>query len=373
MKIGILTLPLHTNYGGLLQAYALMSVLRKNGHEVVLINRHYNYSKFGFVLSILKRSFIKIYKPDTMINYRKEFYEVISKKIRPFIDNIIVPKTKTYYTTKAMQKDLKNYQFDAIIVGSDQVWRPQCAGTLLTDYFLSFANDDIVKLSYAASFGTDAFEFSKKEQELAKRQLKYFKGISVRERSGIELCKKYLDVEAVQHLDPTMLLSRGDYIELIQKVETEKIEGSLFSYVLDKSEEKNNMIELIAKKNGYIPFKYNLNTHAENALVKEKIATLSVESWIRCFYDKDYIVTDSFHGCVFSILFNKPFIAIGNRNRGLSRFNSLLEMFELEDRMIFSIEELTDEKISSKIDWKKVNKTLEEQRKIVHLYFKNLN
>lgn len=114
---------------------------------------------------------------------------------------------------------------------------------------------------------------------------------------------------------------------------TSNSKGNLLVYILDESEEKEKLVRLVANKK-LIPF--NVNSRVEDilALLSERIQ-LPVETWLRGFYDAEFIITDSFHACVFSIIFNKPFLVIGNRDRGLTRIESLLEDFDMLDRLCF--------------------------------------
>ena len=127
---------------------------------------------------------------------------------------------------------------------------------------------------------------------------------------------------------------------------------------------KKRILNIVATHgNGYVPFYYNTFAYDVNAP--------SVHQWLRGFYDADFILTDSFHGCVFSIIFNKPFVVIGNENRGLSRFISLLSLFGLEDRMIKHSNCMDVNKVlMNKIDWEDVNGRLESLKMTSFLFLK---
>lgn len=143
------------------------------------------------------------------------------------------------------------------------------------------------------------------------------------------MCNKYLGYsKAIQVLDPTMLLKKEDYTNLF--IENTSISpGNLLCYLLDSNLKKEKFVEQVASQ-------LNLKPFSVNELVKttDGLAKVSVETWLRGFYDAKYVIADSFHACVFAILFNKPFAVILNEDRGLSRFYSLLSMFGLEDRII---------------------------------------
>ena len=334
MRIGILTLPLHTNYGGILQAYALQTVLERMGHEVVVFDtprKRWNIPLWKKPLVYGKR-FIKRYllgdKSCVIFKEKKieREYPIICQNTQTFIDKYIhLKKVNSLY-------DLNPKDFDCIVVGSDQIWRPLYYSGI-ENAFLKFAEGwNIRRIAYAASFGTDKWEYTPKKTEECRRLMKLFNGVSVREESGVELCKQHFNVTAQHVLDPTMLLDAEDYISLFKKSNTPKSKGSLLCYILDETEEKQQIINHIAKEKGLIPFKIN-NGKNNQASIKERIKP-SVEQWLRGFYDAEFIVTDSFHACVFSILFKKQFIVIGNKERGMARFISLLGMLGLESRLV---------------------------------------
>ena len=184
-----------------------------------------------------------------------------------------------------------------------------------------------------------------------KNLVKKFDAVSVREDSGVDLCKRYLDIDSEHLLDPTMLLKKEDYIRLFENSNTPASPGTLMCYILDETPEIELLINKIARERGLIPFRASSKVENNRAPLVERIQP-SVEQWLRGFYDAKFIVTDSFHACVFSILFNKPFIAIGNKGRGLSRFISLLSRFSLEDRLLLN---LSNEYHLNEIDWYQIN------------------
>ena len=237
---------------------------------------------------------------------------------------------------------MQHNKFDCFIVGSDQVWRP-CYSPCITDFFLKevSAEANAVKIAYAASFGTNQWEFTADQTKECAELAKKFDAISVREDSGVILCEEYLGIDAEHLLDPTMLLKQEDYIRLFTHAGVSESKGNLFCYVLDDNLEADCIIESL-KKDGYIPNSAAISVTPSEELVRPY--QISVEEWLRGIYDADLVVTDSFHACVFSILFNKPFVALGNRNRGNARFHSLLRMFGLLGRLVITHKEFSKKK-----------------------------
>lgn len=236
------------------------------------------------------------------------------------------------------------------------MWRPLYYQPI-EEAFLSFLGDAKIKrVAYAASFGVDHCEYTEEQRKICSSLLKKFKAVSVRESSGVQLCQKYFDTKAVQVLDPTLLLSADDYRALIKQGKTHPSKGNLLVYMLDRTKEKENFVERIAQAKGLTPFWMNSDIDDETLPLEQRIK-MPVEQWLRSFDDAEFVLTDSFHGCVFSIIFRKQFLAIGNKERGLSRFQSLLTLFSLQDRLILSPDEYKSN--LSSIDYDQVQARLQ--------------
>lgn len=340
MRIGILTLPLHTNYGGILQAYALQTVLERMGHEVVVFdtpNKAFLPPLWKLPLSFSKRIVLKFLGKTNRVfveRYNNKVRSVITQHIQPFVDTYIHRKVIRSF------KDLKQEDYDAIIVGSDQVWRiiyfPRLwLGQQIENAYLDFAkNWNVKRIAYAASFGTENWEYDEEQTKECKNLLHKFDAVSTREVDGVKLCKAKFEVDAHHVLDPTMLLSMDDYMALFQKANTPKSEGTLLNYVLDETEEIDCLINKVAADKHLVPFAVNNPFEYDDSKPLQQRIKPSVETWLRGFYDADFVITDSFHACVFSIIFKKQFVVVGNKERGMSRFESLLKSFGLEDRLV---------------------------------------
>lgn len=355
MKIGIIALELRYNFGGILQAYALQKVLRNLGHDVIHVDKIMEvslgpwYKKYPIYI---KRSICKYILGKNIIIKADIEQNRISNAIAKNTD-IFIEK----YIRKIRIKDFSNFKeedFDAIIVGSDQVWRPKYFFSKIENAYLDFAKEwKIKRIAYAASFGTEEWEYTEEQTNNCAALLNKFNAVSVRESSAVKLCNDYFGVKAEHVLDPTMLLCKEDYIKLFKDYNAAQSDGNLFCYILDDGEEKRSIIDCVAKEKGLNPFYVNSRYDDHNAPLKERIQQ-PVEKWLRAFYDAEFVITDSFHACVFSIIFNKPFIVYGNKERGLARFNSLLSIFGLEERIVSTKEEAT-KATSEPIDWEKVN------------------
>lgn len=366
MRICILTLPLSTNYGGLLQAYALQTVLKRMGHEVWTEVREGNSSLPAKVKLVIKQ----------VIKYRGYYYPTEEQE-RFITQNMIYFIRKYINTTEPVtstsKKEFSKYHFEAYVVGSDQVWRPAYSPHL-PNYFLDFTiNQPVKRVAYAASFGTPDWEFTPKQTLQCAFWAKEFDAISVREDSGVELCEKHLGVHAVHLLDPTMLLAKEDYIRLVEQEHALTKGKNLMIYVLDRSVEKQAIVEKVSQTLDLSPNVVMPENEFAKVGVKgiKRCVFLPVTDWLRGFMDAEYVVTDSFHGMVFSILFNKPFIVIANQERGMARFTSLLKTFGLEGRLVHSFKDVTDKMLHTDVDFEKVNQILGVERRRANDFLQN--
>lgn len=314
MKTGILTLPLHINYGGILQAYALQTVLENLGHEAELILRDLPPGAMPW------QKGLSLDEQRTILQHTHRF-------IHQYIKG-----------EKNSLSKLTPADYEAIVVGSDQIWRyyytrhmPGGYGTV----FLGFTEGwPLRRISYAASFGVDEWEAPADVTPDISRLLHNFNAVSVRESSGVTLCHDVLGVEAQHVVDPTMLLTSADYKQLIDSCnDTRAAEGELMCYILDETPDKTALIDTVAKRFGLRPFRANAKAEQPGAPLSERVQA-PVEQWLRSFRDARMVITDSFHATVFSILFGKPFIVTGNPGRGLARLESLLDQFGMADHLV---------------------------------------
>lgn len=366
MRVGLLTLPLKGNYGGILQCYALRTVLQRLGHEVIVLRRENPLKSRGikdYAMAVAKcLTHVFLGRQHTYFPTREESAYLYQHLTR-FVDEYIQPRTQPLYSTRELRQQCLSDNYEAYVVGSDQVWRP-CYTPYIGNYYLDFVEDqsNAGKIVYAASFGTDDWEYTPEETEVCAMLARKFQAISVREQSAVAICETRLGVKAEWVLDPTMLLECSDYEELVSCAGEKKQDGNLFCYFLDDSQDKKTMVYQLAAELSMTPFstkprtchiKENVRGHIEECVFRP------VTQWIRAFMDAEMVVTDSFHGCVFSILFNKPFWVIGNESRGMARFSSLLAIFGLQDRMILPG---MSPDWNKSIDWGTVNEIRQREK-----------
>lgn len=364
MKLALLSLPFDNNFGQFVQYLALKSKLEELGHDVTVVDHktyyHINWKRYP--LALLKRAFKRMRDGQTEV-----FFE---QKANARLRILNAKKLEAYHkffdkikTIDSFEKDFKQDEFDGYVVGSDQVWRPGYFEwdyeTVMSNAFLAFTKGwNVKRVAYAPSFGTDEWLYTRKQTDDCKLCVREFDGVSVREQSAVRVVKEHLDAEAIWVLDPTMLHDKSFYQSLIGGAEV-KQPHSLMSYILDKEESKMKVVKNVChtlrlKENDVLAAYENPDLSEDERLMPP------ILEWLQGFNDAEFVVTDSFHGTVFAIIFNKPFITIANQERGLARFESLLGLFGLQDRLYTGDGNLN----TAQIDWTPVNEKVKEMQEL---------
>lgn len=326
MKIGIVTQPLSRNYGGILQNYALQQRLIALGHTPYTFDLG-AFTWWEWVVGNVKWIVKRLIGREGHYLSTPKARLIAERPLRRFVEEkiaLIAPRAKHPSLAK-----VEEYDLEALIVGSDQVWRPRY-NYAIEDMYLGFARTlNIRRIAYAASFGTEEWEYSEKQTAKCRELITMFDALSLREDSGVELCRKHFGVEAQQVLDPTLLLTAEEYNTLTSSIPQRK-EPILFAYLLDRSAEKLAFVEQMAKHRSLSV----VVVGADGELQEGD----SIEQWLSYFRDARYVVTDSFHGSAFSVIYNREFTVMGNPKRGNSRMMSLLRQLGIEERYCEKLE-----------------------------------
>ena len=357
-RVLVMTQPLGSNYGGILQAFALQRVIREMGFDAVTNNGSGRRHPARVLLSLLRSSLRS--SRNSLLGRPNGYRDPdAALALRRFVHANI--QTIDLFGRKGVPDPVAMRTFSAVVTGSDQVWR--VAYSDVPRHLLNFVDERTPKFSYAASFGTDSLddytpELVAETARLAKR----LNAISVREDSGVDICRRSWNVAAERHVDPTLLLTRLEWADVarLDDADLSHVLGGVLVYVLDESETASQIATAATKM-------LNHDAHflitrpvssREHKRYPERYRLRSVAQWLQGFMGADFVVTDSFHGCVFAILFNKPFVAIGNERRGLTRFTSLLQLVGLEDRLVSKPDDVSATLITRFIDWQDVNDRL---------------
>ena len=344
-KIALLNFPVDGNFGGHLQRYALMEVLRAEGADVTHLNCRY---------LIAKRSVYKQVKRAVKEALRFAKGLLTGKRNRhdlPYLRYLLRrdPKTERFYEryvphTKRIysNQELAKYSdYDAYVVGSDQVWRaPMAAYNYgIEAYFFDYLPAGKKRYAYGVSLGTKEKEYTDEQIARLTPLYKTFEMVSARENSAMAMFDEYgwTEPKAECVLDPTFLLDKTHYERLVKGAYTKKSNGNMFCYVLDEDEEKKAKIEQIAKE-------WNLRSYS--ITLKDDSP---VEQWLRSFMEAEFVVTDSYHGFVFALIFNKPFRLLYNETRGNARFEHLLQLLNIKGD-------------DTEFDWKAINAVLKKEK-----------
>ncbi len=320
LKIGVISVRHEINVGNNLLKYAISSILSELGFEPYIIGTHYKNKNI---------SFIKKYT--NLIIIKKNFSEI------------------------------KKNDYDILMVNSDQTWNR--FDNHFFDYgFLKFAEHwNIKKFVYGASLGYDYWKYNSKEDNIMKRLLKKFSGISIREKDSVDLIKQHLEITPEVVLDPTLLLDKKYYLKLIKKCRNHKVKKNdnyIFVYTLYNMKNISRFIKKASNELNYKIINYKLNNN------------LFIEDFIYYISHSKAVITNSFHGTVFSIIFNKPFVSFNYKAKG--RLKSLGNLLGVKNRIISNYE---NPEISLLVKPLYINYTLLESLKIHSINFikKNLD
>ena len=350
MKIGILTFHWAQNYGAVLQCYALKSKLQEMGHDVCIIDRVPQYR--GFLRNLYHR-----------ISY-KYFWSWL--KFSDFNRKYLVPKTRQYNSMDALMKQFTQEKLDAVVVGSDQVWR---WGMMGYNYFLDFVDKYYTrKYAYAASFGLSYWTDNGLSTAHVTRLMKEFKAITVREHTGITLCERIFGVQARLAVDPTLLYDASFYertlLEGMPKVSQHKVVSCILG---DENLDQCKHISNWAEKEGMAYEELFWTDWGFPALRKGKARWLhlSVQEWLNAIRGAEYVITNSFHCTVFAILFRKRFLVLDNHSGGIDRIRTLLSTLGLKHHSLATLgdEEELHRRLDTPISYDDVDARLNALRK----------
>ncbi len=359
-KIGIITYHKFYNYGSMLQAFALQRYLEDNGSDAEIINytiKDNKEKKSDILLSRLKRIFNPI-KRKTMIFKLKNPTIIQSHKERfdDFYSKYIKLGNKEYSTEKELKENLPNY--DIYMVGSDQMWNPYIK-IRSSAFYLSFVPNDKMKVSYAPSIGGKII--SDTYQKEMKQYLEKFKYLSCRDKIGSEILSKLLNRQVETVVDPTLLLSKNEWSKIAKPKENIE-EKYIVCYFLGNKKENIKWAIDFGKKLGVkVYFIYSLANDILEGL--DYLFDVGPQEFLWLIKNAQYVCTDSFHGTIFSINFNKQFFSFTKRKDGEgsdnNRIYQVLEEFNIKDRLI---KNTYDSNITENdIDYDKVDKILEEK------------
>lgn len=351
----LLTIHYINNYGSVLQTFASQQYLASFGYDCSVIN----YTRENATKEGVYREFYKIYRNCNDLRALPIFSYLLAKRaeIRFIKKSILFDsfRKKFLKLTKTVNKD-ELYTFFCnpalYIVGSDQTWNYDYNGGFLPEYYLSFVKDG-VKISLSSSIGNE--HFNKLEQNEVKKYLKDFQFITVREKSAVNALNEIGIMNAQQVLDPTLLLSRNNWIKAMNLVD--ETEDYILVYQLNHNMMLSDFASNLSKKTDLKIVRIHTFDFKDNIKSKKNITP---EKFCQLFLSAKYIVTDSFHGTAFSINFNRKFFVF-QPPKYSTRIKSILELCNMKDRLL-NTTNVDDNIINNEIDYTRINKILEKER-----------
>ena len=348
MKIGIATFHRANNYGAVLQAFALQEYLRNLGHFVFFIEHSLENPRSG----------LKKYLARTLgESFRRLAHQKRSIVFNKYQSSYLGTNKRRY---RMSCSDLEKIPLaDAYITGSDQVWNPRYLHDEVDDrvFYLDFGKKNSVRISYAASFGGEIPDAAWRNHY--QHYLNKLDHISVRERGAARTLEKTINRKVYWVPDPALMLTRGQYNVKLGIKEAQQ--NYIFSYMID--------IEMLYQNKVKLWYKKTLNAAVREAYSPKYTSVLfgkvlTPRQWVEALASSKYVVTNSFHGVVFSVIYRRPFIVmpVGERvSKMNTRITSLLEQLGLENRIVkkYNPEQL-NELYNHSIDWQYVNKKLKE-------------
>ena len=338
MKIALLTIWHEKNYGAELQAYATIKILQRLGHEVSMIDIR---------LTDMQKLSVKGYVAKYIMQFSPS-----CRKFNGFW-NQHIPCTRRYKTIEDLKANPP--EADVYMVGSDQVWNPDITKDFSTLFFLNFGNGQVKRVSFASSLGVESWNHRELTNEI-KSLLNRFTAISCREQSGVELLKEHFQVDATCVADPTIIL--GDYSQLIGAVEPR---NTLVYYPLSEDFELENYAESLAKR---LHLQAINNKRKTTLFHRIEWNRTGIAEWVKNIAEAKFVITRSFHGVVFSLLYQRQFAVLASRNGRGVRLVDLLTQLGLTDRIYSNTDDLDkSEPWKSPINYGPINVKIDGMQK----------
>lgn len=331
MKIGIITFHHVYNIGAVLQAYALQKYLNENIGDSEIINYYPNNvirPQIAALTQIKKRIF-------GFFNY-KSYKDKLKRyaKFDEFVKHYTL-SSKTYYGDSEILRSPPEY--DIAISGSDQIFNATLTGNSKA-YYLDFFSGK--KISYASSFGRK--DVSKEEIELIRNELPKFSALSVREQSGADIIKREIGREPQLVMDPVFLLSKDEWRKRCNE-EQKLPEKYIFVYSMEVSPVLENAVSSIKEETG-LPVIVVRGGGKTGLIEGNEDSTCGPEEFLRYIRDAELVITNSFHGTAFSLIFEKKFLCVAHSTRN-ARLENILHLIEQDEKMIFYLLETYSDKV----------------------------
>lgn len=336
------------NYGSVLNGYSIYTLLKEMRKDVLMLQKPNAKENDVEITSGFNTEFVR------------KYYD--AEDISPIL-------------TYERLGDL-NIMCDCFCAGSDQIWNYNLS--FRENMYLPFVEDRKKIISFATSFGYEKDVTPRNAKERIENYLRRFNAISVREQSAANILRNDYGIKSIVLLEPTLCVDKKIYLDLAKNAQFEESEPYLLAYILDPTPQIGETIKNYSKIMGLkalIILDGNPYKRKENKEILDDLDILEnvgIEDFLRAYINTSFVITDSFHGTVFSIIFQKEFLALGNYKRGFNRFKDLLGRLNLLERLVFDVKNIPiDEKYLESIDYTKVNLIISEEKKKTVAWLKN--
>lgn len=338
-----------SNYGSLLNGYAMYRILKDYGKEVLMLQKPGTTENDPEI------------KSGHNVRFVEKYYD--SEDISPVLSYERLPEL--------------NKICDCFCAGSDQIWNYNLS--FYENLYLPFVQNGKKLISFSTSFGHKRDKTPDEAKPRIKQYLQRYHAISVREQFDVDILHDNYGVKSTLLFEPVFCLDKKYYIDLAKNASFDEKEPYLLTYILDPTPEKRAAILFYGEKLGIKVV--NILNGVENVWNRNKgllnlpnvVEHVDAEDFLKAFMNASYVITDSFHGSAFSIIFNKPFLAIGNYGRGYERFIDLLGRLKLLDRLVSDPKNIPhDEKLLRNINYDETNTIIQKEAQKTVDWVKNV-
>lgn len=341
----------NSNYGANFQMYALNRTIRQMGHENIVLDFAGHNETMKKKHTIFKSP--KVFIRNIVLAY---YYKIRKKEVRDRIQSFRDFKKNNIEFTRryTSMDDLRNDppRVDCMITGSDQVWNMTTNPPMIPSRFLDFGNKNAIRFAFAASI--ENMQYTEQQKEYAKMALASFKGITLREESACRFIESITGFSAQHLMDPVFLLDNNKWLSIAKKP---RITGPyILCYQVLRNSEMQSVVNTLKKQTG-LPTVAICNMPFRWIKTDYSFYDVSPEEFLGLYNDAAYIVTTSFHGTAFGVVFNKPTYTLC-RNISSNRIEDLMNFVGLSDFVVKSGDSVTQRKIN----WDEINEKLEKER-----------
>lgn len=368
MKVGIVSIHSAHNYGSVLQAFALQEILKSFCNDVEIINYRPKYleNQYKMISVSIYFKYNGIVNKFLHFGWRIVMFFERYKKYKKFENFINTKYNLSQRFSKIEEIEKAKLTYDILFCGSDQIWNTDITEGFDKVFYLGFNNTACLKASYAASIGKKSIDKIYKNDY--KKYLNKFNFLSLREESSLNLIKKYTDKKISICLDPTLMISDNAWYQLSLNSKLSIKKKYIFVYIL---EENFDMVKIVNKISSYLNLQVISISKKKRFINEQLFTSAGPEDFLYLIKNSSFVVTNSFHGTVFSLIFKKQNCIIPHKITG-NRLSDLMKKVGLDARVFYKYEDFDLNEVMNPIDYNKVFKNIENEKKLSHKYIESV-